>query len=359
MRATTTVLNRRIMMNLLRVLLLLLASGSAIGDRFTAVADTLTPADITFSALLLSQERKGTAIAAQELNNEDIISLRPRDILAIRADVVGGITNSMKFSLYLRNGTGRTLVREQIESFEPFTVFGNTPPDVYNGYTDFQDGDIYRLQAETYLFRRAEGAVMASKEITFKVTLNKLTASDAAEQDRFGSSVAISGDILVVGSPFDDDAGSLSGSAYVFQRDGHGWSEVAKLRAADAATNDLFGDSVAISGQTIVVGASRDDDGASDSGSAYVFRSDDDWVTWSQVAKLRADDAATADQFGSSVAISGDILVVGSPLDDDAGSGSGSAYVFQRDDGEVEMWSEVAKLRSDDAATVSYTLSCI
>ena len=123
-------------MNLLRVLLLLLAS-AAIGDSFTAVADTLTPADIAFSALLINQVRRGNAVAVQELNNADTLYLSADDILAIRADVCGGVTSSMKFSLYLRNGIGRTLVREQIESFEPFTVFGNTPPDVYNGYTDF------------------------------------------------------------------------------------------------------------------------------------------------------------------------------------------------------------------------------
>ena len=169
-------------MNLLRVLLLLLASGSAIGvftasDSVTAVDNTTAPADIALSALLISQERKGTAVAARELKNDDILSLVPTDILAIRADIFGGITNSMKFALYLCEEDGKeTLVREQIESFEPFTLFGNTPPDVYHGYTDFQDGGIYRLQAETYLFRRAEGAVQASTEITFYVSLEiKLT----------------------------------------------------------------------------------------------------------------------------------------------------------------------------------------
>ena len=106
-----------------------------------------------------------------------------------------------------------TVVREQIESFEPFTVFGNTPPDVYDGYTDFQAGRSYLLRAETYLSRRAEGAVTASKELTFKVILEeKLKASDGAANDEFGASVAIDGGTVVIGS-YKDDAGS----AYVYR----------------------------------------------------------------------------------------------------------------------------------------------
>ena len=184
-----------------------------------------------------------------------------------------------------------------------------------------------------------------------KVSENKLTASDAAQDDEFGRSVAISGDTLVVGSSKDDDAGTSSGSAYVFHRDGEGWSEIAKLMADDAAQGDQFGYSVAISasGDTVVVGAISTDD-PSNSGSAYVFHSDNDWVTFSQVEKLRAADAGQSDRFGFDVAISGDTfgdtIVVGSPFVDDP-TDSGSAYVFRSFGG--GPWLQIARLSANDA----------
>ncbi len=173
----------------------------------------------------------------------------------------------------------------------------------------------------------------------------KLVASDAASRDHFGISVAVSGDTVVVGAYGDDDGGTDSGSAYVFVRSGTIWSEQDKLVASDAAPDDRFGSSVAASGDTAVVGAYRDDDAGTNSGSAYVFvRSG---TMWSEQAKLLGSDAALGDSFGFSVAVSGDTAVVGALGDDDAGSSSGSAYVFVRNG---MMWSEQAKLVASDAA---------
>ncbi len=173
----------------------------------------------------------------------------------------------------------------------------------------------------------------------------KLVASDAAPEDRFGLSVAVSGSTAVVGAAWDDDTGSNSGAAYVFVRSGMVWSQQAKLTASDAAADDLFGFSVGVSGDTAVVGAYLDDDAGSQSGSAYVFvRSG---TSWSEQAKLTASDAAPVDQFGLSVAVSGDTAVVGARLDNDAGNDSGSAYVFVRSG---TLWSEQAKLVAGDAA---------
>jgi hypothetical protein len=173
----------------------------------------------------------------------------------------------------------------------------------------------------------------------------KLIASDAAAGDQFGSSVSISGDTAIVGAPLHNDAGSDSGSAYVFVRSGTTWSEQAKLTASDAAAGDQFGFSVSISGNTAIIGANLDDDAGSDSGSAYVFvRS---WTTWIQHAKLTASDAASGDHFGSSVSISGETAIVGARWDDDAGSYSGSAYVFVRS---WTIWIQQAKLTASDAA---------
>ena len=174
----------------------------------------------------------------------------------------------------------------------------------------------------------------------------KLVAADAAAGDVFGITVAVSGDILVVGAPGDSDAGVNSGSAYVFTRVGGGWSQQAKLTATDAAAGDQFGASVAVSGDTAVLGAPVDDDAGSSSGSAYVFIPTGA-TTWGQLAKLTAADAALGDEFGLSVAISGDTAVVGAHRDDDGGGESGSAYVFTRTGG---SWSQQAKLVAADAA---------
>ncbi len=177
----------------------------------------------------------------------------------------------------------------------------------------------------------------------------KLIASDAAEYDRFGGSVAISGDIALIGAHFDIDGGVHSGSAYVFVRIGTSWSQEAKLIASDAAASDSFGGSVAISGETALIGSSGDDDGGSSSGSAYVFvRTGGSWL---QEAKLTASDAAAADFFGVSVAISGETALIGAYADDDVDLNSGSAYVFTRTG---TSWGEEVKLTASDVSAYNY-----
>ncbi len=173
----------------------------------------------------------------------------------------------------------------------------------------------------------------------------KLTAAEAAAGDGFGYSVAIDGETIVVGTPLDDDAGGDSGSAYVFIRSGTTWSEQAKVVATDAAASDNFGLSVAVGADTIVVGSPSDDDAGSQSGSAYVFSRSG--TVWSEQAKVTAADAAATDLFGNAVGIDGETMVVGSPLDDDAGADSGSAYVFTRSG---TVWSPQAKVTAGDAA---------
>jgi hypothetical protein len=115
----------------------------------------------------------------------------------------------------------------------------------------------------------------------------------------------------------------------VFEKSDDGaWAQAAKLVAADGAMNDKFGKSVSVSGSTIVVGAFLDDDNGSNSGSAYVFEKSDDGE-WAQAAKLVAADGAAGDYFGESVSVSGSTIVFGARYDDDKGSNSGSAYVFE------------------------------
>ena len=154
----------------------------------------------------------------------------------------------------------------------------------------------------------------------------KLTASDGAANDSFGYSVAIKGDTIVVGAYRDDDNGNNSGSAYVYTRTGTTWTEQTKLTASDGAADDNFGFSVAIAGDTIVVGAWYDDDNGVDSGSVYVYKQSG--TTWNEVGKITPSDGSGNDLFGKDVAISGNNVVVGSHKDDDNGADSGSAYVF-------------------------------
>jgi hypothetical protein len=168
-----------------------------------------------------------------------------------------------------------------------------------------------------YVFRRDGGTWPAEQ---------KLTASDASLFSGFGGAVVVSGDVLAVGASNANSSVAESGAVYVFGYDGDAWSEDQKLWASDAAVSDLFGISVAIDGEWLLVGASRDDDNAEESGSAYVFRRNG--LTWEEHQKLTAFDGAETDQFGGSVALSGDVAVVGASQNDDP-VGAGAAYVFR------------------------------
>jgi CSLREA domain-containing protein len=159
----------------------------------------------------------------------------------------------------------------------------------------------------------------------------QLLASDGAASDNFGNSVALSGDTAVVGASRDDTAGGAdAGSAYVFTRSGSTWSQQQQLLAGDGASGDGFGQATAVDGDTAVVGAYLDDTaGGTNAGSAYVFTRSGS--TWSQQQQLLAPDGAANDVFGVAVALSGDTALVGAELHGTAlGADSGSAYVFIR-----------------------------
>jgi len=199
-----------------------------------------------------------------------------------------------------------------------------------------------------YVFQRDKGGTDKWGEV------QKLTASDAQAGDRFGWSVAVSADIAVVGAVGEDTWGSNAGAAYVFSRDQGGtdnWGEVEKLTAAsDAEAGDEFGSSVAVSGDIAVVGARGEDEKGSAAGAAYVFQRDLGGTdNWGQAQKLMASDGQAGDYFGTSVAVSGDLAVVGADGEDAGGSGAGAAYVFQRDKGGTDNWGEAQKLTASDA----------
>jgi hypothetical protein len=144
--------------------------------------------------------------------------------------------------------------------------------------------------------------------------------------------VAVEGDTIIVGAPYHDGAASNTGAAYVFRRNGGTWIQEAELTSPDLSQNDRFGNSVALSGDTAVVGASRydlpreEDIPLKDVGSAFLFRHNESG--WNQTDKLIAPDAATQDEFGLAVAISGDTVLVGAYKRDNDEVDSGSAYVY-------------------------------
>lgn len=202
-----------------------------------------------------------------------------------------------------------------------------------------------------------------------------LKAGNTDAGDGLGGAVAFDGNTLVVGASFEDGDGSspdndqanAAGAAYVFFRDPGGqWSQQAYLKASNAASDDGFGGSVAVAGDTLVVGALLEDsaaivvngdqsnDSAFGAGAAYVFVRDGAGV-WTQQAYLKASNAGLFDNFGASVAIAGETIVVGAPGEasqssgvdgdpfDNTAGGAGAAYVFVR---EASLWTQQAYLKA-------------
>jgi hypothetical protein len=178
-----------------------------------------------------------------------------------------------------------------------------------------------------------------------------LLSLDGAENDFFGQSVSISGDTAIVGAPQDDDTGSGPGSAYVYVRNPATslWTEQQKLLASDGADGDLFGYSVSISGDTVIVGAYGNDDDGTNRGSVYIFVRNAG--TWTEQQKLLNSNGQVNDWFGLSVSISGDTVAVSAEGEDDNGSQSGAAFIYVRNG---ITWTEQQKLLPSDNQTNSY-----
>jgi hypothetical protein len=168
----------------------------------------------------------------------------------------------------------------------------------------------------------------------------KITSTPRGVGAQHGNAVAINGNTMVVGARFDSTTATQAGAAFVYVLSGTTWTQQAKLLADDGATFDKFGYSVAISEDTIVVGAYNDDSPLSNGGSAYIFVRNG--TTWTQQQKLTASDGTADDEFGVSVAITGETIVVGAHFADlPNNSAAGSAYIFRRSG---TTWTETQKL---------------
>jgi hypothetical protein len=202
------------------------------------------------------------------------------------------------------------------------------------------------VRGERLLLRVEDGEARYPVVVDPWIQQGELTATDGATPDYFGSSIAVSGNTVVVGAPQHTvGSNSTQGVAYVFVLSGGTWSEQAELTAPDGAAFDGFGSSVAIDGSTVVVGARGRTAGSNNSqGAVYVFA--DSGGTWSQQAELTASDGGAYNYFGNSVALSGSTIVVGAP---GHGTGSntaqGALYVFTQSG---TNWSQQAELTPSD-----------
>ena len=151
-------------------------------------------------------------------------------------------------------------------------------------------------------------------------------ASNKLIQPLFGTSVAISDSIAVIGAQGKEED---AGAAFVFERSGNGWTQVAELIASDGASGDMFGQAVAVSGDIVVVGAPGDDNERGvNAGAAYIFLRGS--MGWSEQARIIASDGALEDQFGSAVTIDGSTVAIGSPsADTPAGQDAGKVYLYE------------------------------
>ncbi len=189
----------------------------------------------------------------------------------------------------------------------------------------------------------------SAKSMTPKIEVAKLLAGDGTSADFFGYSVGLDGDTAVIGAWGDDDNGGNSGAAYVFTRTAGVWTEQQKLTASDAAGTDSFGLSVAVDGDTAVISSFLDSDNGRFSGSAYVFTRTAG--VWTEQQKLTASNAASLEFFGISVAVDGDTVVIGAWGDNDNGNSAGAAYVFARSAG---VWTEQQKLTASDGVSQDF-----
>ena len=171
----------------------------------------------------------------------------------------------------------------------------------------------------------------------------KITASDAAAYDYFGFAVSCSSNYVAVGAPYHNGSGDKSGAVYIFKYSQGGWLEQTKLCPADGDENDCFGFAVSMSGDCVVIGAPYNDASCTDCGAAYVFNRIGN--SWFQQAKLTPADPSSDKLFGESVCIWGDYIIVGSRYDCELGQACGAAYIFKRQGGN---WRQQAKLTASE-----------
>jgi hypothetical protein len=255
-----------------------------------------------------------------------------RIVVGCPQDVIDGNLNRGSAYIFFRNGTTWT---EQAK----VTASDGNAEDFFGSSVDIQNTTaiIGARNADgggaVYIFNRSGGVWSET---------NKLVASDRANNDNFGVSVAISNSFLIIGASLDDHSGFTNiGSAYIFSGVDTIWNEITKLIPSDPEGDIRFGVRVDISNETAIIGATQDTVGGTfQRGSAYVFRRTSS--DWTQEAKLTASDGAIQDLFGNSVAIENNVVVIGVLRKNISGNADqGAVYVFERDN---TTWTQTNKL---------------
>ncbi len=188
----------------------------------------------------------------------------------------------------------------------------------------------------------------------------KIVVAGLASFSRLGISVSISEDCIVAGADWYDGVTLDEGAAYVFYKDKGGvdnWGQVKRIRPNDAEQDARFGHSVSISGDCMIVGANQKNEppGNNDEGAAYIFYKDEGGIdNWGQVKKIVADPTEVGAWFGFSVSISGDNIVVGVYLENISGfTDAGVVYIFNKDEGGIDKWGQVKKIIASDPETTA------
>jgi hypothetical protein len=260
---------------------------------------------------------------------------------AITANVGGKSSAGTAYIFERDETTGNWVFAQQLSDLTPgnYEYFGTSVAisgdqavvGAYGGY------DAGWMAGAAHIYRRDTDGTW--------IFIQTVLASDPVLGENFGNSVAIEGDVVVVGCQKKD---GNRGAAYVYRRSsGDTWNLEQKITPSEGAADDYFGHSVAISGQVAVVGATGKDDGEkTNSGAAYVFEYQFADTTWAQTQRLMANDRETGDGLGASVGISGGVVIVGADGDD---SNMGSAYIFSKDPA-TGLWRQSDKLAADDGA---------
>lgn len=193
-----------------------------------------------------------------------------------------------------------------------------------------------------YVFRYVDGAYVQEAKLD-----PKLDDPDIEDGAEFGRAVAVKGNVIVVGARFATSGSTeKAGAAYIYKKTNDIWSFVQKVGAGDSAPEDNFGRAVALDNDLLVVTARKEDVSVENDGAAYVFRQRGG--TWVQEAKLTAGDTTTQARFGQSVAVRGNLVVVGArDANTPVADGAGAVYLFSHSQG---RWSEFAKLYAGDGA---------
>ena len=262
----------------------------------------------------------------------------------------------------ITDATGNPLASDKVWSFTTILKYATQIKKIsWDGQTDDRFGYCVSISGDYAIvgaYLEDSGGSNAGAAYIFRRTGNntwdsgiKIVAPDWKANDNFGISVAISGDYAIVGAY--GSGGSYAGAAYIFRRIGYNmWDSGIKIVAPDGQNLDVFGTSVAISGDYAIVGAEQEDSGGSNAGAAYIFRRIGYYNTWDSGYKIMASDSQSYKWFGQAVAISGDYAIVGSGNPWQGTIGNGAAYIFKRTG--TNIWYDETKIVAFDAEVGDY-----